>query len=169
MSQQDYLTAMGISTWVLQEPEASDSPKVPEAANTTPTKAEVSDAHQIPVSDQSAWTFVVDQLQGDGSLLFDKILASLMLSRSQVQVISSAQALAGQASGQVILAMGSELSRKLLQLDEPFEELRGAIHSLEAGEMEWPVVLTYHPEHLLKRPIDKAKTWQDLILARSLI
>ncbi len=169
MSQQDYLTAMGISTWVLQEPEASDSHKVAEGASTTPTKAEVPDAHQIPVSDQSAWTFVVDQLQGDGSLLFDKILASLMLARSQVQVISSAQALTGQASGQVILAMGSELSRKLLQLDEPFEELRGAIHSLETGEMEWPVVLTYHPEHLLKRPIDKAKTWQDLILARSLI
>ena len=172
MSQQDYLTAMGISTWVLQEPEvpnAPDVPNVPEVANTTPTKADVPEAHQIPVSDQSAWTFVVDQLQGDGNLLFDKILASLMLSRSQVQVISSSQALAGQASGQVILAMGAELSRKLLQIDEPFEELRGAIHSLEAGEMEWPVVLTYHPEHLLKHPIDKAKTWQDLILARSLI
>ena len=169
MSQQDYLTAMGISTWVLQEPEASSASEVTEVPNATPTKAEVSDAHQIPMSDQSAWTFVVDQLQGDSNLLFDKILASLMLSRSQVQVISSAQALAGQALGQVILAMGSELSRKLLQLDEPFEELRGAVHSLEAGEMEWPVVLTYHPEHLLKRPIDKAKTWQDLILARSLI
>ncbi len=132
MSQQDYLTAMGISTWVLQEPEASNAPNVPnipEVANTTPTKADVPEAHQIPVSDQSAWTFVVDQLQGDGNLLFDKILASLMLSRSQVQVISSSQALAGQASGQVILAMGTELGRRLLQLDEPFEELRGAIHS----------------------------------------
>ena len=93
MSQQDYLTAMGISTWVLQEPEASDSPKVPEVANTTPTKADVSDAHQIPVSDQSAWTFVVDQLQGDGSLLFYKILASFILSISQVKLISSYQQL----------------------------------------------------------------------------
>jgi uracil-DNA glycosylase len=32
-----------------------------------------------------------------------------------------------------------------------------------------PVVLTYHPEHLLKQPKDKAKAWQDLLLARSLI
>jgi DNA polymerase len=65
--------------------------------------------------------------------------------------------------------MGSDLGKKLLQLQEPFEELRGAVHSLEHGEAEWPVVLTYHPEHLLKRSVDKSKTWQDLILARSLI
>jgi uracil-DNA glycosylase family 4 len=112
---------------------------------------------------------VVDQLSGDAALLFDKILASLMLSRNTIQLLSSAEALAGKVTGQVVMAMGSQMGRQLLQMDDSFEELRGAVHSLEQAEDELPVVLTYHPEHLLKKPSDKAKTWQDLLFARSLI
>jgi hypothetical protein len=167
MSQKDYLNAMGISTWDLQDAGAEPNSNQASAAHSEAQDATRDTA--IASSDAGLWTFVIDQLSGDASLLFDKILASLMLTRAQVQIISSAEALSGKASGHVILAMGSDLGKKLLQLQEPFEELRGAVHSLEQGEAEWPVVLTYHPEHLLKRSVDKSKTWQDLILARSLI
>jgi DNA polymerase len=92
-----------------------------------------------------------------------------MLSRNTIQLLSSKEALAGKVSGQVVLAMGAQMGRQLLQMDDGFEELRGAVHSLEQAEDELPVVLTYHPEHLLNKPSDKAKTWQDLLLARSLI
>lgn len=200
MSQTDYLTAMGISTWVLNDaddavghsppeapqsqvadvaqplkasqdasaPQAPQAPKAPAASVKTPQAAPVQPLAMDPAYAQ-AWTFVVDQLNGDASLLFDKILASLMLSRTEVQILTSTDVLAGQATGQVIVAMGSDMGKKILQMSEPFEELRGAVHSLEAADMEWPIVLTYHPEHLLKRALDKSKTWQDLILARSLI
>jgi DNA polymerase III psi subunit len=167
MSQKDYLNAMGISTWDLQDAGTEPSLNQPSASRAIEQDAHVTQA--IQSSDASLWTFVIDQLSGDASLLFDKILASLMLTRAQVQIITSAEALAGKASGHVVLAMGSDLGKRLLQSQEPFEELRGAVHSLEHGETEWPVVLTYHPEHLLKRSVDKSKTWQDLILARSLI
>jgi DNA polymerase III psi subunit len=191
MSQSDYLNAMGISTWVLQDAEepnekkvvntaavnssaaepstvAISQPKNPASTNAAPKVAPVQPLAMDPAYAQ-AWTFVMDQLNGDASLLFDKILASLMLSKDQIQILTSSEVLAGKATGQVIMAMGSDMGKKLLQMTEPFEELRGAVHSLEAAEMEWPIVLTYHPEHLLKRPMDKSKTWQDLILARSLI
>jgi len=191
MSQTDYLNAMGISTWVLQDAEEPNEKKVvntvaenssaaepstvamsqstaPVSTNVAPKVAPVQPLAMDPVYAQ-AWTFVMDQLNGDASLLFDKILASLMLSRDQIQILTSNEVLAGKATGQVIMAMGSDMGKKLLQMTEPFEELRGAVHSLEAAEMEWPIVLTYHPEHLLSRPMDKSKTWQDLILARSLI
>ena len=191
MSQSDYLNAMGISTWVLQDAEEStetpaentsaenmtatepssipvSQPKTPASTNAAPKAAPVQPLAMDPAYAQ-AWTFVMDQLNGDASLLFDKILASLMLSKDQIQILTSSEVLAGKATGQVIMAMGSDMGKKLLQMTEPFEELRGAVHSLEAAEMEWPIVLTYHPEHLLKRPMDKSKTWQDLILARSLI
>ncbi|MFM8152467.1 MAG: hypothetical protein ACKN8Y_03815, partial [Polynucleobacter victoriensis] len=69
----------------------------------------------------------------------------------------------------VVVAMGATLGKTLLGLSEPFNELRGAVHSLEQSGNEVPVVLTYHPDHLLKNPLDKIKTWQDLILARSLV
>ena len=191
MSQSDYLTAMGISTWVLQDAEEStetpaentsaenmtatepssipvSQPKTPASTNAAPKAAPVQPLAMDPAYAQ-AWTFVMDQLNGDASLLFDKILASLMLSKDQIQILTSSEVLAGKATGQVIMAMGSDMGKKLLQMTEPFEELRATVHSLEAAEMEWPIVLTYHPEHLLKRPLDKSKTWQDLILARSLI
>jgi DNA polymerase III psi subunit len=191
MSQSDYLTAMGISTWVLQDAEEStetpaentsaenmtatepssipvSQPKTPASTNAAPKAAPVQPLAMDPAYAQ-AWTFVMDQLNGDASLLFDKILASLMLSKDQIQILTSSEVLAGKATGQVIMAMGSDMGKKLLQMTEPFEELRATVHSLEAAEMEWPIVLTYHPEHLLKRPMDKSKTWQDLILARSLI
>ena len=194
MSQTDYLNAMGISTWVLQDAEeptetpvanipAAESSSVPitqsaapvplnttpkVTSNVTPKAAPVEPLAMDPAYAQ-AWTFVMDQLNGDASLLFDKILASLMLSRDQIQILTSSEVLAGKATGQVIMAMGADMGKKILQMTEPFEELRGTVHSLEAAEMEWPIVLTYHPEHLLKRPLDKSKTWQDLILARSLI
>jgi DNA polymerase len=92
-----------------------------------------------------------------------------MLSRNTIQLLSSKEALAGKVTGQVVIAMGSQMGRTLLQMDDGFEELRGAVHSFEQAEDELPVVLTYHPEHLLSKPSDKAKTWQDLLLARSLI
>jgi hypothetical protein len=174
MSQNDYLNEMGISTWVVRnEGEAEPSPTKANQETKQEIKQETSQAesYQEPQSgDQEiVWTFVVDQLSGDAALLFDKILASLMLSRNTIQLLSSKEALAGKVSGQVVIAMGSQMGRALLQMDDGFEELRGAVHSLEQAEDELPVVLTYHPEHLLNKPSDKAKTWQDLLLACSLI
>ncbi len=184
MSQADYLNEMGISTWVLKNEVESQgngngepSPVQAQQENSKEQQAKASNSNAAPTevtqfnsgNQDVVWTFVVDQLSGDAALLFDKILTSLMLSRNTIQLLSSAEALAGKVNGQVVIAMGSQMGRQLLQLDDGFEELRGAVHSLEQAEDELPLVLTYHPEHLLKKPSDKAKTWQDLLLARSLI
>lgn len=155
MSQTDYLNAMGISTWVVSEEESIAQEIHQEVVNSS---------SNIPV-----WTFIVDQLSGDASILFDKMLASLMLKREDIQLISSSDALSGKVVGQVAVAMGADLGKKLLQLQEPFEELRGSVHSLDLNGDELPVILSYHPEHLLKKYSDKAFAWQDLILARSLV
>ncbi len=174
MSQNDYLNEMGISTWVLKDKaedrgEGQPSP-VQSLQKASDTNAAPTEVTQFNSDNQEVvWTFVVDQLSGDAALLFDKILASLMLNRNTIQLLSSSEALAGKVNGQVVIAMGSQMGRQLLQMDDGFEELRGAVHSLEQAEDELPLVLTYHPEHLLKKPSDKAKTWQDLLLARSLI
>lgn len=173
MSQSDYLEAMGISTWVLKDGEkealsaleAQGSESIERSANSVASVSE----QDNPSVESGIWTFVIDQLDGDANLLFDKILASLMLKRTQIQLITSQEALSGKASGQIVMAMGMDLGKKLLQLTEPFEELRGAIQSLEIGDQELPLVLTYHPSDLLKHPMHKSKTWQDLILARSLL
>lgn len=163
MSQADYLNAMGISTWVVADGESATQSSGGGDMSSATQGMSVSGAQGF------VWTFVLDQLSGDANILFDKMLASFMLKRADIQLINSSEALSGKASGQVVFAMGADLGKKLLQLQEPFNELRGAVHSLEVNGEELPVVLSFHPEHLLKKPSDKALAWQDLLLARSLV
>ena len=65
----------------------------------------------------------------------------------------------------VILAMGRFAVQSLLQSDDAIGRLRGRIHQYEGV----PLVVTYHPAYLLRQPADKAKAWEDLCLAASLI
>ena len=61
----------------------------------------------------------------------------------------------------VILVMGRFAVQSLLQTAEPLGKLRGRLHSHQGV----PVVVTYHPEYLLRNQADKAKAWADLLLA----
>jgi DNA polymerase len=71
----------------------------------------------------------------------------------------------------IILAMGRFAVQSLLQHSVPdvatlpLGRLRGQAHSYEGV----PVVVSYHPAYLLRTPQDKAKAWDDLCFAQSLI
>ena len=85
MSQADYLNEMGISTWVLKnEVESKEAgepnPVQAQPKGSNPAAAPTEMTQSYSENQEVVWTFVVDQLSGDAALLFDKILASLMLS-----------------------------------------------------------------------------------------
>jgi uracil-DNA glycosylase len=61
----------------------------------------------------------------------------------------------------VILLMGRFAVQSVLQSTEPLGKLRGQLHRYQGV----PVVVTYHPDALLRNPADKAKAWADLVLA----
>ncbi len=61
----------------------------------------------------------------------------------------------------VIVVMGRFAVQSVLQSTEPLGKLRGQLHSYQGV----PVVVTYHPDALLRNPADKAKAWADLVLA----
>ena len=63
----------------------------------------------------------------------------------------------------VLVALGKTAALSLLALDPStlVASLRGTIHRY-AG---LPLVVTYHPAYLLRKPADKAKAWSDLCLA----
>lgn len=65
----------------------------------------------------------------------------------------------------VLVALGKTAALSLLALDPmtPVSKLRGTIHRYA----ELPLVVTYHPAYLLRKPADKAKVWSDLCLAMS--
>ena len=67
----------------------------------------------------------------------------------------------------LILAVGRIAAQNLLQVDTPIGKLRGQAY--EYGPARTPVVVTYHPAYLLRSPGQKARSWDDLCLARSIV
>ncbi|HMW23828.1 MAG TPA: uracil-DNA glycosylase [Burkholderiaceae bacterium] len=65
----------------------------------------------------------------------------------------------------LILAMGRFAVQSLLASQEPIGRLRGKVHRYHGV----PVVVTYHPAYLLRNPLDKARAWDDLCLAREVL
>ncbi|WP_230412302.1 uracil-DNA glycosylase [Undibacterium hunanense] len=64
---------------------------------------------------------------------------------------------------QVIVALGKTAAVSLLgmNLETPVGQLRGRLHHFN----DIPLVVTYHPAYLLRKPADKSKAWVDLCMA----
>jgi uracil-DNA glycosylase family 4 len=65
----------------------------------------------------------------------------------------------------LMLAVGRIAAQNLLSTDLSLGRLRGKVHHF--GELNTPLIVTYHPAYLLRQPADKAKAWEDLKFARS--
>lgn len=63
---------------------------------------------------------------------------------------------------QAILAMGRFAAQTLLKKEVSMQALRGQVHFVDVGTRQIPVLATYHPAYLLRRPVEKASAWQDL-------
>jgi DNA polymerase len=63
----------------------------------------------------------------------------------------------------IILALGRFAAQSLLLTETSISRLRGRVHEYRGV----PMVVTYHPAYLLRNPADKARTWEDLCLARA--
>ena len=63
----------------------------------------------------------------------------------------------------IVLAVGRIAAQNLLHTEQTIGRLRGVVHNLPDHNI--PLVVTYHPAYLLRKPTEKRKSWQDLILA----
>lgn len=63
----------------------------------------------------------------------------------------------------IILAVGRVAAQRLLGTETPVGRLRGRVHRHEPSGV--PLVVTWHPAYLLRRPEAKAEAWRDLVLA----
>lgn len=70
---------------------------------------------------------------------------------------------------EIILLLGRFAAQSILQSNVSIANLRGKIHQyhIQADDRTIPVIVTYHPAYLLRNPVDKAKAWVDLCLARN--
>jgi DNA polymerase len=67
----------------------------------------------------------------------------------------------------IIVVMGRFAVQALLATDASIASLRGRVHGLDLGGRRYPVVVTYHPAYVLRTLSEKAKSWEDLCLARA--
>ena len=67
----------------------------------------------------------------------------------------------------VILALGRIAAQWLLQSNAPIGRLRG--REFEYGNAGTPLVVSYHPAYLLRSPLAKAKSWEDLVVVKRLL
>jgi uracil-DNA glycosylase len=65
----------------------------------------------------------------------------------------------------VLVALGKSAATRLLGGEASLGSLRGRVHRHGAT----PVVVTYHPAYLLRNLPEKAKAWEDLLLARRVL
>ncbi len=65
----------------------------------------------------------------------------------------------------IIVALGRSAASLLLRSDATIASLRGRVHAYE----NVPLIVTYHPAYLLRNLTDKAKSWEDLLLARQVV
>jgi uracil-DNA glycosylase len=65
----------------------------------------------------------------------------------------------------LIVALGKSAASLLLGTDATIASLRGRVHRYRGV----PLIVTYHPAYLLRTLPDKAKAWEDLLLARATV
>ncbi len=68
-----------------------------------------------------------------------------------------------QLKPRLIVILGINPARALLQTTQAFKQLRGQIHKLTIAENEFPVLLSYHPSYLIRNPLYKREAMADLI------
>ncbi|MGB5396819.1 MAG: uracil-DNA glycosylase [Gammaproteobacteria bacterium] len=65
----------------------------------------------------------------------------------------------------VIFAVGRVAAQSLLQSDDAVGKLRGRVHDFQGI----PLLVSYHPAYLLRKPTEKRKAWQDLLRLRAVL
>jgi len=72
---------------------------------------------------------------------------------------------------EAIVALGAPSAKFLLQTTEGISKLRGRWHPVQFGDLEVPVMPTFHPAYLLRQynPENRGKVWSDLQMAMELL
>ncbi len=122
-------------------------------------------------------------LEGDAGKLLDNMLRAMQLhqtGRVQLAPLARLGMAAGDTSAalasalpalvaawqpDVVLVMGRLAGQAVLNSGEPFGRLRGQVHTVHGVR----TVLTYDATYLLRSQADKARAWDDLCLALSLV
>lgn len=103
--------------------------------------------------------------------LLAQMLAATGLRPGEVHHLPTGAGLSGHIGAlapQLIVALGTEAARLLLQADASLASLRTQPHAWRLPDTTIPLVVTWHPAALLAMPQRKAQAWEDLCRARAI-
>ena len=69
----------------------------------------------------------------------------------------------------VLVLMGRHAVHTLLDIQSSIGKLRGTTYQVKIDGVEVPTIVTYHPSYLLRNPVEKDKSWKDMLRARDLL
>lgn len=81
------------------------------------------------------------------------------------EALATLEALLKTLQPDVVLVMGRLAAQALLQSSEPFGKLRGQVHTLHSTR----TIVMHDAAYLLRSPLEKARAWEDLCLAVSVL
>ena len=106
------------------------------------------------------------RLHQTGSVMLAPLVRSVSVDATpQAGFAGALAALVQTVQPDVVLVMGRLAAQALLQSSEPFGKLRGQVHSLYGS----PAIATHDAAYLLRSPLEKARAWEDLCLAVSVL
>jgi DNA polymerase len=68
-----------------------------------------------------------------------------------------------------IMVLGAAEAQAVLNTQRSFNELRGQVHEITIFERTYPVVVSYQPGYLLRNPLYKKTSFNDLLLLKKLL
>ncbi|MCU7800019.1 MAG: uracil-DNA glycosylase [gamma proteobacterium symbiont of Lucinoma myriamae] len=74
-----------------------------------------------------------------------------------------------QINPSVLFVLGAAEAQTLLNSSQSFNELRGKIHHVMINDTDYSVIVSYHPAYLLRNPLYKKESLNDLIMVKNLI
>jgi len=120
-----------------------------------------------------------NSLMGESGQLFDKILSAIKLSYEDIYISNILKYIPSKNTDShqpdvticeshlqqqlqiinptLIVALGEDVGNKILNVNESIESLNGKIHKFN----DFNLMVTYHPEAILKNPKLKQPTWED--------
>lgn len=131
-----------------------------------------SPALRLLVSADAAYAFILaDSVHGNEqevNVLLQNMLKAIKVN-CQINILNASLQQLAEHSCKLIVVMGEAAANTLLGKSLTMAEWRSLQAKGQLNHEAIPVIVTFHPAHLLQNLADKAKAWDDLCLVKTMM
>ncbi len=69
----------------------------------------------------------------------------------------------------ILFILGAFEAQSILKTKQSFNELRSKIHTIRINKKEYSAIVSYHPDYLLRNPLYKKQSLNDLIMLKGML